>query len=821
MPDPIVQEIRTDFDAAGVEAAIASTQEMGEATERAAQRGTQTAAADRTQRAALQELVAEQQRHAAAVAAGEPIDQAAEQAARQRERAIDALAAEIRQSTDRQAEAREATEALLAGDGAAARAAARRGDEVGRLEADIRQLAAEETRHQERVRLGLRVSEQDEQATQERRQEADRLERQLRDLADQERRNAGSTGQLADAKRGATGAANGMGVSVGGLVSRLGGLGGALTVGGALFAGLRAFRAELEGIRQLQDDAFREQVTLASAQRSLRLNLVGSSDEEVAATVAGADAIAGRRGTDQAQTTLAVADAISARGGNREEALALVDLAAQIRPDRPEELGNIAGAVGDVQSSIDTDSPLEALGFLQTVGALSRVADAGQQFRSIPQAVTGITAAGFSPAEAGALFSAQTIGSADTQGNSSVTASILFAEQVRAFFAELQRPETGGAAIRALQQDDALGEQFIESLTGEAAQLAPLRDLVRGGNAQADRFDQFAGAIGGADLSSQAQASLDLLASGVVEGVARLERELSAARGRLLSADSESGLGGVLRDGVVPLLEASGETGLAATLNGLTQEALTLGGTARQIDQAVGLIESRISERLRTIGRNANVAGPFAPATLTPRVPSTEDREVAATLAEVVTRLRDIQPVFDAAAAEASAPAPAAPAANPRTVAQNASETPRSADLQTRLAQQLDPRDPARVRFEEEQQIRSGDDAALNGFLGAALARVGDGQGGTTADGGPILRAALEGPADSAPASAAPVNIDIEGGTTRALAETNRRLEEIAALLLQGQQQGPPARRRGRGPDGSGADFLALTRVPGLIGDGR
>jgi hypothetical protein len=512
--------------------------------------------------------------------------------------------------------------------------------------ADMKRELNELSRVEDRYQRNVKETETaDERATVASQQRRARIERLSNALAIHQRGQdaANESVRRAAADQAAAGeAAGGHAVQLGALTSSLKSMLPALGALAALRGAYALVRGELQQIIDLQNKAFQSQVTLASAQRSLRLNLAGQSSETVDQAFEIAAGISSNRGVGEAQVMLALAQAVSSTGGDLGRAAALTDLAAQIRPDQPGELGGIAGALGDVGNAIGSRDPREALGFFLKVAGLARVAESERQFKNIPVAIKGLVGEGFSATDAGALFAAQTLGTGDITGEQSGTAVISFASQINEFFKEQGRSERGSAALQALRGDPALAKAFTEVLSVERKAAAPLRELLSGGET-ARNFDSFRGQFGSSrQLIGIGEAQLAELSRGEIEKTAEVARRLDATEESLLNLDTAGGRAAAIRSGLIGVLNASGESNLAEQLNNLQ---FNVGGAVNQehVARAITLIRDRRNQLLspqRVLGFAADEFG--GTGVSLPQEPTQLDRQRAAQLESLIGELESI-----------------------------------------------------------------------------------------------------------------------------------------------------------------------------------
>lgn len=487
----------------------------------------------------------------------------------------------------------------------------------GQLEETVRA----QDRYERQIEQGTEATEADRRAAERREQ---RIRRLGRVLADEERTQRRVNQAIRESGREADEAS----VGLGNLTKGFAALAGGVTAFGLLREAVQLYRQELENAAEAQRAAFETQVTIASAERSLKLNLPGADDAQVQRALDAARQIAEDNSVPIAQATQALASALSARGGNLDEAIEVTNLAAQIRPDQPEAIAKIAGAIGDVGDAAGLDDPTAALGFLLTVGGQSRVADFNQQATNIPAAIAGIVGQDFSPSDAGALFAALSVGAKDLTGDSTRTASIQLAEQINTFFKSQGRPERGSDAIAALQQDDALREGFFggvkadefapggprEGFAGlslETRFRAPAASLLSDpGSSIAQQFSRNVGGFGDpAALAGTGQEKLRQLATGELETNAQINRVLKSATDQLEADNTALGRLGGVRDDLVPLLQASGNSALATRLDSLVFDVTTYNTPEAAVDEVLGLLEQQAQDiRSRAIGEDSGGA---------------------------------------------------------------------------------------------------------------------------------------------------------------------------------------------------------------------
>lgn len=213
----------------------------------------------------------------------------------------------------------------------------------------------------------------------------------------------------------------------------------AARIGGAL-AGIVSLQkaaelvtAEFRAQQEMIDKRNAVQTTVSESRNILLRNMVGVDPSEVAKMQGQATSIAKDTGVSEVAINNALAAAISATGGKNDFAAALVRKAAQFMTDKPSDIGQFAGSLGDFSRMMGSTDPNVSLGFLAKVGALSRITNPAMLAQNAPRGLIGATTFGATPRTAGALYAALTSGSGDFTGAQSATAEVALAEQLNKF----------------------------------------------------------------------------------------------------------------------------------------------------------------------------------------------------------------------------------------------------------------------------------------------------------------------------------------------------------------------------------------------------
>lgn len=212
-------------------------------------------------------------------------------------------------------------------------------------------------------------------------------------------------------------------------------------------------KAEYENLVRMQADQAGAQLDVSSARLDVLRNMPGSTAQDRSRALDAAREIARSTQTGEAAVDRALAAALSASGGNLDSSIQAVGAAARMLPDKPTDMAMYAGAMLDLSKVTGTTDAQVNQGLLSFVGGMSRVVDPSQQAQHIPKALIGIQGYGGTAAESTALFAALSVASADPSGQSSGTAAVRLAEQLRAFLPAEGRPaEMGGPGLSEIDQ---------------------------------------------------------------------------------------------------------------------------------------------------------------------------------------------------------------------------------------------------------------------------------------------------------------------------------------------------------------------------------
>ena len=253
-------------------------------------------------------------------------------------------------------------------------------------------------------------------------------------------------------------------------------------------AAISLMRSELENLKTLQETAKDKQITLAAAHTLVTQNLFGSSKEEIKSVLESITSTAKETNVPERFVASAMAQALSASSGDKDASAKAVAGASRFLATSPEAIPRFAGALLDMMKVTGTSDANVNQGFMQRIAANSRVVDPNMQAQNIPRSLIGQSSFGATAEEASAIFTALTVGGADSTGARTGTAAISLTEQLRGFFEEegitkkamknRGRSLTAGERIGVLQQNPELAKKFLKDATFEKVALGPIEDLL-------------------------------------------------------------------------------------------------------------------------------------------------------------------------------------------------------------------------------------------------------------------------------------------------------------------------------------------------------
>lgn len=250
-------------------------------------------------------------------------------------------------------------------------------------------------------------------------------------------------------------------------------------------AAIGLIRREYDEIRDRSDKATQTQLTAAAARDVLKKNIAILPREEREAIIERVEELARKQSIPQRVVDKAFAESFSAQGGKTEAAFENTGLSIRFNKTDQEAIGPFAGSLGDISKATKSSDAVENLGFLLTVGALSRVADSKKQALTIPSALAGAAQFDTAPEVSGSLFGALSQTAADVEGRKTGTGVIRFTEQLKKFSDNLvdqgslpKEVDTFLERVAELRKDPALAKSFSEAVSLEAKVKGPLQGFI-------------------------------------------------------------------------------------------------------------------------------------------------------------------------------------------------------------------------------------------------------------------------------------------------------------------------------------------------------
>ena len=406
---------------------------------------------------------------------------------------------------------------------------------------------------------------------------------------------------------------------------------------------LNLISKEWDAIEQRQNRALETQKTLAQVQRAAVLNLGVDPNWDAAKLTDTITAMSKRAGVDEKTLTRVAGDALSARGDSSiESTMTAIETAAKILPDDAEGLKTLTAATMDLQKMLG-GSAESNIGYLQSVGATSRVTSLKFMAENATPAIAGLTKFGGSKEEAGALFSMFSGSMVDTTGATSKSASLNLAKQLEAFLPTLK---TTDERIAALQADPAKAQKFLKESSFEVQALPAVRGLLSGdaGSAERRAYDSAKKAIVGGpaaeSLYRETMRQIDALPA--VQN-ARKAQEIAAATERLSAGNFGGASASVGREAVVKMTDETGGGWMRQMIAGLSYDVRT-----ELLKQTPGQAAAALMEQRAGMLERPTLApmGPGGAPYIAPAAVETEAskalRDAAATMRETSKELRRV-----------------------------------------------------------------------------------------------------------------------------------------------------------------------------------
>lgn len=361
---------------------------------------------------------------------------------------------------------------------------------------------------------------------------------------------------------------------------------------------------ELRVQQEMIDKRTAAQMSVGESRNVLLRNLVGQDETTIRETLQSAARIATETGVSEVAINQALASAVSATSGNIPLSIDLVRDAAKFLSDRPSEIGEFAGTLGDLTRVTGTADARTSLGLLSRVGRLSRITSQALQARNIAPALVGTMAFGGDAPTSGALFAALTTGTGDVSGERTGTALISLAQQLdeaaqgKGVFAKDFKPgdiqgDTLAERIRFLQQHRELAQRFVDRASFERKAVGAITQLLTDPASQIAReFAAGQSQFGDlAALRATGDEAIDIFRLNALQGVSERRRRIERAAESSLTRRAEDRLSTEEIEHVRSLLIDAGMRSFAANIDlGIASK---IGGVGVSLDEAIGLLEGR------------------------------------------------------------------------------------------------------------------------------------------------------------------------------------------------------------------------------------
>lgn len=322
--------------------------------------------------------------------------------------------------------------------------------------------------------------------------------------------------------------------AIGSLKSYLTGM---LSIGTAL----AVVRSEIDAAKAASEKTAQAQLTAAGARDILKRNIGVLGKEKARAFEARGEALASELVLPQAIVDKSLAEAFSASGGDVEATFSRVRLAGQFLKTQPEAISAFAGSLGDISKATGDPNNMRNLGFLMTIGAMSRLSDQAQMAKNIPASLASAKTFGANAEQGGALFAALSVAAADFEGDVTKTATITSNEALSKFFNEKVKKhkfkadavDTFGERLALLWSDPKLAKEFVGNGGegfGRAQTRGPLIEFYSNPNSEiAKKYrENLAGFGTAAQQAAIGKDTIDYLGEGRIAGTAAIERTIGA-----------------------------------------------------------------------------------------------------------------------------------------------------------------------------------------------------------------------------------------------------------------------------------------------------
>lgn len=421
-------------------------------------------------------------------------------------------------------------------------------------------------------------------------------------------------------------------------------------VGGAgILAAFKAINAEIQKTIELQGRAASRQVDVAGAEQEVIRQLSGLGDATVKRVLGEGGRIAADTGVSRASIQRAIATALSATGQDIDASLSGVRQIARSMPDSPDAIAEMVGSLFDLRQLTGTTDAAVNQGYLQQVGALSRITNPRLQATNMPRGLIGMKAFGATRDEAAAFYAALTNASADVTGAQSATGATRFANQLETFMGAGGAGQTMGQRINMLLANPQLAQQFFAGSDFDAQVKGPIKEfLLTPGSQMRQMYQQGLGAIpDNAGLANIAEQSIRQRGLSAFEATAAGQRAFKSTEESLLLQNLSGGRGAVTREGLKMVLDAAGAGALEGKLKGMLFEGQSGFGGPEALGAAQSILRSEQRSRLNPMGYAGSSLGPGAVQAV-PREATALERAQADAIGNLISAIEVLKTAIEA-----------------------------------------------------------------------------------------------------------------------------------------------------------------------------
>lgn len=253
---------------------------------------------------------------------------------------------------------------------------------------------------------------------------------------------------------------------------------------------LQAITAELRSQQELRDKATQGQLSIGQSRADVIRNMPATADADIKQVLKQNQDLARALNIKEEIINASRSQTLSATGGDVGKSLEATRIAAQYLKDTPDAIAEFSGTMADLARATGSTKGEVNLGFLATIGGVSRIVDPRAQAMNIPKAIIGGVNLKATAEESAAMFSALTVNAADVTGAPSSTANIALVQQVMR--SKLVQG-TFQERIRQFQKNPELAKAFFapkakgtrnEGASFEKQFIGPIRELLMNPSSQ-------------------------------------------------------------------------------------------------------------------------------------------------------------------------------------------------------------------------------------------------------------------------------------------------------------------------------------------------